>query len=96
MKAEIEKDRQLETGYFCFQLSPFQLFFILLSTFRFDFPISALGFGPSGEKGTVAFKGLQGGGEQASGYECLRLFLVAHAAKFGLGLGPKESRIRRS
>ena len=62
----------------------------------FDFPISALGFGPSGEKGTVAFKGLQGGGEQASGYECLRLFLVAHAAKFGLGLGPKESRIRRS
>ena len=71
----------------------------LLSTLpisAFDFSISALGFGPSGEKGTVAFERLQGGGEQASGYECLRLFLVAHAAKLGLGLGPKESRIGRS
>jgi hypothetical protein len=74
-----------------FQLSAFSF---QLSTF--DFPTSALGFDPSGEKGTVAFKGLQGGGEQASGYECLRLFLVAHAAKLGLGLGPKESRIGRS
>ena len=83
---------------FSFQLSAFD-FSISAFNFQlsaFDFPISALGFGPSGEKGTVAFKGLQGGGEQASGYECLRLFLVAHAAKFGLGLGPKESRIRRS
>jgi hypothetical protein len=46
LKAEIVKNRQLETTYFSSQLSPFQLFFILLLPFRTLPPVVEAGAWP--------------------------------------------------
>jgi hypothetical protein len=46
LKAEIVKNRQLETTYFSSQLSPFQLFFILLLPFRTLPPVVETGARP--------------------------------------------------
>jgi hypothetical protein len=46
LKAEIVKNRQLEATYFSSQLSPFQLFFILLLPFRTLPPVVETGARP--------------------------------------------------
>jgi hypothetical protein len=46
LEAEIKKKRQSETGYFSFQLSQFQLFFIRLLPFRTLPPVVETGAWP--------------------------------------------------